>query len=323
MINREHGGQSASPGTEGRVLQQPTGTGPGEQRSRGHRAPRHRFSKVPEVTAFFWIIKILTTGMGETASDWMAHSIGPLASVPLGFVVFVVAMAIQLRSKRYTPWKYWLAVVMVSVFGTMIADAIHVGLGVPYVVSTVVFAIVLAAVLYYWHASQGTLSVHSINTKQRELYYWATVITTFALGTAAGDMTAVTFHWGYLGSAVVFAIAFAIPMMLGRIGVNHVAMFWTAYIITRPLGASIADWMGMPATRGGLGWGTGTVTVLWSFMIVVCVIVLGRSHKDVDPSDLPRAQRPTTHAANGHWSVRDQRRPARQADVSASKRRFQ
>lgn len=250
------------------------------------KSQHYPWSKVPEVTALFWVIKILTTGMGETASDFLAHTIGPIASVPLGFIAFAIAMVIQLRSKRYTPWKYWLAVVMVSVFGTMVADVLHVGLGIPYVISTILFLIILGAVLYRWRATQGTLSIHSINTKPRELYYWATVITTFALGTAAGDMTAVTFDWGYLFSAVVFGIAFAFALMSQRMGLGEIAAFWLAYILTRPFGASLADWMGMPTDRGGLGWGTGFVTLVWAVWIVICVIVLGRSRKDVDRSDL-------------------------------------
>jgi len=165
-------------------------------------------------------------------------------------------------------------VAMVSVFGTMVADALHVGLGIPYVASTIFFAVLLAVVLYTWWVRQGTLSIHSITTKPRELFYWATVIVTFALGTAAGDMTAVSFGWGFLASGLVFLVAFAIPLIAGRFGVNEVLTFWAAYIITRPLGASFADWMGMPTSRGGLGWGTGLVTVLWAAAIAALVVVL-------------------------------------------------
>lgn len=240
---------------------------------------------MPEITALFWVIKILTTGMGETASDFLAHTIGPLASVPLGFLLFAVAMVLQLRSTRYVAWRYWLAVAMVSVFGTMIADVMHVGLHVPYVVSTPFFAVLLAFVLVMWRRREGSLSIHTITTKPRELFYWATVITTFALGTAAGDMTAVTFGWGFFVSGVVFTILFAIPLIAGRFGVNEVLTFWAAYILTRPMGASFADWMGMPPERGGLGWGTGLVTVVWALAIVTLVAVLAITRSDVDPAD--------------------------------------
>lgn len=247
-------------------------------------ASRRRPSKVPTITALFWAIKILTTGMGETASDFLAHTLGPLASVPLGFALFAVAMVLQLRATKYVAWRYWCAVAMVSVFGTMIADAAHVGLGIPYAVSTVFFALTLTSVLYVWWAREGTLSIHSITTKPRELYYWAAVIASFAQGTAAGDLTAVTLGWGFLASGVVFAIAFAVPLIAGRVGVNEVLTFWAAYIITRPLGASIADWMGMPTDRGGLGWGTGLVTLIWAAGIAVLVTIAARSKADSEAS---------------------------------------
>lgn len=250
-------------------------------RGRASVGTRHPWSKVPEITVFFWIIKILTTGMGETASDFLAHTIGPLVSVPLGFLGFAVAFVIQMRARTYVAWKYWLAVVMVSVFGTMAADILHVGIGIPYVVSTTVFAITLGVILWQWRAHEGTLSIHSIHTKPRELFYWATVLTTFALGTAAGDMTAVTFGWGYLTSGIVFAILFAIPLLArARLGLPEVATFWTAYIITRPLGASFADWLALPPARGGIGLGTGLVTVLWGLAIVVLVVYLAVTHRD-------------------------------------------
>ena len=243
---------------------------------------RHRLSKVPAITALFWAIKILTTGMGETASDFLAHTLGPLASVPLGFALFAVAMVLQLRATKYVAWRYWFAVAMVSVFGTMIADVAHVGLGIPYAFSTAFFAVVLAFVLYLWWAKEGTLSIHSITTKPRELYYWAAVVASFALGTAAGDLTAVTLGWGFLASSVVFAIAFAVPLIAGHFGVNEVLTFWAAYIITRPLGASIADWMGMPTDRGGLGWGTGLVSLIWAVGIAVLVTIVARTKNDIE-----------------------------------------
>ena len=228
----------------------------------------------------FWVIKILTTGMGETASDYLAHTIGPLVSVPLGFIAFVVALAVQLRSTSFNAAKYWTAVVMVSVFGTIVADALHVGLGIPYVVSSLFFAVVLFVVLRSWKRHEGTLSIHSINSKPRELFYWATVVTTFALGTAVGDLTAVTFGWGYFTSAVVFAVLFAIPLVADRKwGLNEAFGFWAAYIVTRPLGASIADWLGVSQARSGLGWGTGFVTLLWAAAIAGCVTVVSVTAK--------------------------------------------
>lgn len=243
--------------------------------------PSRGLARVPELTVLFWVLKILTTGMGETASDYLAHTIGPVVAVCLSGVALVVALAGQLSAGRYVPWVYWTTVAMVSVFGTVAADVAHVGLGVPYAVSTVAFAVALALVLWLWHRTEGTLSVHSIDSTRRELFYWATVLTTFALGTAAGDLTAVTLGLGYLGSAVLFAVAFAVPAVAHlRLGLGAVAAFWTAYVITRPLGASVADWMGVSVARGGLGLGTGVVTLAWAAAIVVIVavaVVTGRA----------------------------------------------
>ena len=145
------------------------------------------------MTAFFWIVKALTTAMGESTSDFLVHSLVPEIAVVLGGIAFVVALYVQFAKDRYVPWAYWLAVAMVGVFGTMCADVLHVGLGIPFIASTIFFAIVLAAVFWTWQRSEGTLSIHSVRTPRRELFYWAAVLGTFALGTAAGDLTAVTF----------------------------------------------------------------------------------------------------------------------------------
>ncbi|MBK6014846.1 hypothetical protein [Streptomyces sp. MBT53] len=249
-----------------------------------HRPPGHArntASKVPEVTVYFWIIKVLTTGMGETASDFLAHAFGPIPAVGLGGIALVGALAVQLAVRRYAAWIYWTAVVMVSVFGTMAADVLHVGLGVPYAVSTPFFMVALAAVFALWYRSEGTLSIHSIHTRRRELFYWATVLATFALGTAAGDLTA-TIGLGYLGSAVLYAVAIAVPAIAHRWGaLNAVAAFWTAYVITRPLGASVADWMALSHSRGGLAMGLGPVTLSWTVAILGFVGYLAFSRKDV------------------------------------------
>jgi uncharacterized membrane-anchored protein len=247
---------------------------------------RARLSKVPQVTALFWIIKVLTTGMGETASDFLAHTLAPPVAVGLGGLGLAAALALQFRVRRYLAGAYWLAVIMVSVFGTMAADVLHVGLGVPYLVSTIGFAAALAAILAVWYAAERTLSIHSITTPRRELFYWATVLTTFALGTAVGDLTAVTFGWGYLLSGVIFAVAIAVPALAFRTGtLNAVTAFWTAYVITRPLGASFADWMGVSPERGGLGLGTGPVTAAWAALIIVLVAYLAFTRADTEPAD--------------------------------------
>jgi uncharacterized membrane-anchored protein len=237
--------------------------------------------KVPQATALFWIIKVLTTGMGETASDFLAHTLAPPMAVGLGGLGLAAGLAAQLWAARYRASVYWFAVVMVSIVGTMAADVLHVGLAIPYAASSVAFAAALAVILVVWHRTEGTLSIHTVTAGRREFFYWATVLATFALGTAVGDLTAATFGWGYLVSGVVFAVAIAIPGILFRYGLlGPVAAFWTAYVITRPLGASFADWMGVSTARGGLGWGTGPVTAAWTAVIIALVAYLATIRRD-------------------------------------------
>ncbi|UXY31986.1 COG4705 family protein [Streptomyces sp. HUAS TT20] len=238
-------------------------------------------NKVPEVTVYFWITKVLTTGMGETASDLLARLLGPVPAVALGGLALVVSLAVQLTVRRYVAWVYWTAVVMVSVFGTMAADVLHIGLGISYTVSTPLFLTALVAVFALWYASERTLSILSIRTRRREAFYWAAVLATFALGTAAGDLTA-TVGFGYLGSVALFAAAICVPAVAHRFaGLNAVTAFWTAYVITRPLGASLADWMALGHARGGLGLGLGPVTLAWTVAIVCFVGYLAISREDV------------------------------------------
>ena len=227
------------------------------------------------MTVAFWITKALTTGMGESSSDYLVHRLPPILAVALGAIALAIALGIQFAAPRYVPWAYWLAVAMVGVFGTMAADVLHVGLGVPYLVSTAFFAVALAAIFGLWYRSEKTLSIHSIHTRRRELFYWAAVMATFALGTAAGDMAAITLHLGYLASGVVFAVVIAIPALAyWRFGMNAILAFWFAYIATRPLGASFADWMGVSHARGGLDWGAGRVSLALAAFIIGFVIYL-------------------------------------------------
>jgi uncharacterized membrane-anchored protein len=244
---------------------------------------RHALSKVPEVTVYFWITKVLTTGMGETASDFLVHKFDPPIAVAFGGLGLVICLALQFAVRRYVAGIYWLAVVMVSVFGTMAADVLHIGLHIPYQVSTVFFVVVLTVIFVVWYLSEKTLSIHSIYTRRREMFYWATVLATFALGTAAGDMTAMTMHLGYFASGVMFAVVIAVPALAHwRLGLNPILAFWFAYIVTRPLGASFADWMAVSHPRGGLNLGDGPVTVGWTVVILAFVVYLAASRKDVE-----------------------------------------
>jgi uncharacterized membrane-anchored protein len=244
------------------------------------------FNKVPEITVFFWIIKILTTGMGEVTSDYLATHINPVIAVALTGLCLVAALAVQLLIRKYVAWIYWLNVVMVSIFGTMAADVLHVGLGISYIVSTTFYVIVLAIIFVTWYSSEKTLSIHSIFTCRRELFYWATILSTFALGTAAGDMTATTMGLGYLFSGVMFAILIAIPAIAyWKFGLNEIFAFWLAYIVTRPLGASFADWMSVPSNRGGLGIGTGSVSLGLTIIILCLVGYMALTRKDISKTE--------------------------------------
>ncbi len=261
------------------------------------RPDRHGFSKVPEVTAYFWIVKALTTGMGESTSDFLVHKLVPEIAVVLGGIALVIALYLQFLSDRYVPWRYWLAVAMVGVFGTMAADVLHVGLGVPYVVSTVFYAIVLALVFRTWYRSEGTLSIHSITTERREVFYWAAVLATFALGTAAGDLTAVTFGLGFFGSGLMFAAIIAVPAIgYFRFGMNSILAFWFAYVVTRPLGASFADWLAVSSARGGLALGTGPVSFVLAAMIAAFVAFLSATGRDTPADQGERGDRGSTSA---------------------------
>jgi uncharacterized membrane-anchored protein len=241
--------------------------------------------KVPEVTIFFWIIKLLTTGMGETTSDYLVYHINPYLAVLLGAAGLVVALVLQFVAPRYIAWIYWFAVVMVAIFGTMAADVMHIVLKVPYQDSALLFAVALALIFAGWYASERTLSIHSITTRRRELFYWAAIMATFALGTATGDMTASTFRLGYFGSGVLFAVLFALPAVgYWLLGVNEILAFWFAYIMTRPLGASFADWLGKPQSFSGLGLGTGQISLVLAVFIIGFVGYLTVTHADTKGS---------------------------------------
>lgn len=250
--------------------------------TRMSRIPSRRALRVPEITVYFWVIKGLSTALGESTSDYLVHVMSPVAAVGLGFAGFVVALGLQFRMRRYVAWTYWFAVVMVGVFGTMCADVLHVGFNVPYAASAPFFAVVLVAVFVIWQKSEKTLSIHSIDTPRRELFYWAAVVATFALGTAVGDLTAVTFHLGYGFSFLLFVGVMTLPAVgFWRFHWNPIFSFWFAYVITRPVGASFADWAGKPTILGGMGWGDGRVSLVLLAAIVGLVAYLAVTKKDL------------------------------------------
>jgi uncharacterized membrane-anchored protein len=243
--------------------------------------------RVPEITVLFWLIKALSTALGESTSDYLVHAINPELAVGLGFIAFVGALAWQFSVRRYRAWSYWFAVVMVGVFGTMAADVLHVGFGVPYPASTALYAVVLVAVFASWQHTERTLSFHTVNTPRREAFYWLAVAATFAMGTALGDLTAYNLHLGYLTSGFMFAGVIAVPALGYRfLRWNPIFSFWFAYVATRPLGASFADFMGKPKVVGGLGWGDGPVAAALAVAIVVLVAYLAVTRRDVQ-ADVP------------------------------------
>jgi uncharacterized membrane-anchored protein len=244
--------------------------------------------RVPEITVLFWVIKGMSTAMGEATSDYLVHTIAPALAVLLGFAAFVVALVLQFKRACYRASTYWFAVVMVGTFGTMAADVLHVGLGVPYTVSTAIYAVVLIGVFVTWQRTEGTLSIHSINTPRREAFYWAAVVATFAMGTALGDLTASTGHLGYFPSAILFGAVIVIPAFGFRfLRWNGIATFWMAYVLTRPLGASIADGLGKPKAVSGLGWGDGWVVLSFGVAIVLLVAYLAITKSDVQTEGYP------------------------------------
>jgi uncharacterized membrane-anchored protein len=241
-------------------------------------------AKVPEIGLLFWVIKVLTTGMGEATSDYLGNSQVILAGV-IGVGGFVLALWLQFRAPRYQAFTYWFAVMMVAVFGTMVADGLHVALNLPYAFTTAFYAVAVGVIFYRWHRSEGTLDIHSITTRRRETYYWVTVLATFALGTAAGDLTANSMHLGYFASGLLFAAVIAVPALAWwRFNLNPVLAFWFAYVLTRPLGASFADWLGKPnKTGGGLDWGDGVVSGLALIAILALVTYTAIARRDIQP----------------------------------------
>jgi uncharacterized membrane-anchored protein len=239
-------------------------------------------NRVPEVTLVFWILKILATTVGETAADVLSTTFG-LGTVGTSYVMgalLLISLVFQLRAKRYVPAIYWVVVVFISVVGTLISDNLVDNLGVPLTTTSLIFAIALIAVFAFWYLSERTLSVHTIYTARRELFYWAAILFTFSLGTSAGDLLSERLGLGYALSAVMFGAAIAIIYATYRFGLmNEVLAFWLAYILTRPLGASMGDLLTAPKDSGGLGLGTIPISVVFLLIIVALVVYLDREEK--------------------------------------------
>jgi uncharacterized membrane-anchored protein len=251
------------------------------------------FSKVPEVTVFFWVIKVMATTVGETAADFLNDHVGLglTGTTLLMSVLLVGALAVQFRSERYVPVIYWVTVVLISVVGTLASDNLVDNFGVPLVVTTVAFGVALAITFAAWYRQERTLSIHTIVTPRREAFYWAAILFTFALGTSAGDLLAEQLSLGYLLSAVLFGAAIAAVAVAWRhFGADAVLTFWAAYILTRPLGASMGDELSQPHRHGGLGLGTTATSAVFLVVILALVSYLTVSKRDtpiLTPADVP------------------------------------
>ncbi|MDJ0393498.1 hypothetical protein QMK17_09140 [Rhodococcus sp. G-MC3] len=257
---------------------------------------RALLSKVPEITLWFWLIKILCTTVGESFADWINMTLGVGLHTTAGIftVILAAVLVVQIRLPRYVPFAYWLTVVVLSVTGTLYTDILTDSQGVPLAVSTAVFAVVLAGVFGAWFARERTLSIHSIVTVPRELFYWLAILVTFALGTAAGDWTSSITGWGP-GIAVLLPAALIVAIVIGwRLGANAVLSFWLAYILTRPLGANLGDWFALPTSEHGLGIGTAITSVIFLVAILVTVAYLTVTRRDVIDvnNSIPRVSQP-------------------------------
>ena len=249
----------------------------------GRTRTRTTLSKVPEVTAYFWIIKVMATTVGETAADFLNTTLklGLTGTTIVMGALLAVVLVFQFRARRYVPGIYWLAVVLISVVGTLITDNLTDNFGVSLWVTSIVFAIALLVTFAVWYGNERTLSIHSIYTTRREAFYWLAILFTFALGTAAGDLVAEQLNLGYWKSALMFAAVIALVVLAWKYAhLNAVLAFWVAYVLTRPLGASIGDFLSQPTADGGRGLGTAGTSAIFLATILAVVVYLTRTKKD-------------------------------------------
>ena len=273
------------------------------------RAPtgRQLLSKVPEVTIYFWVIKVLCTTVGETAADFLNVNLnfGLTGTSIVTGVLLAIALVFQFRATRYIPALYWSTVALVSVFGTLVTDNLTDNLGLPLEASTLIFGALLAVTFVVWYRVEHTLSIHSIFTRRREAFYWLAVLFTFALGTAAGDLMAESLGLGYLVTGLIVAALIAITAVGWKLGLNSVLAFWIIYILTRPLGASIGDYLSQPTTHGGLGLGTTVTSMIFVGAIIAVVIYLSVTKADVitDPPTDRTAAKDEPAERGGLWQT--------------------
>jgi uncharacterized membrane-anchored protein len=243
-------------------------------------------AKVPEIIFLFWVVKILTTAGGEATSDYL-KTYGNFGGGGTEVVLFVAALVLQFATRRYRAFAYWFLAYAIAIAGTGFADFLHLDVHIPYAGTTLLWALILAAVFWTWQRSEGTLSIHSVTTQRREAFYWATVFATFALGTALGDFTATSLGMGYLDSGLFFFALILLPALAWwRFGLNSIAAFWMAYVVTRPLGASFADYISKPHNISGIGFGNGQTAAVFAVAVFVLVAYLALARPDIQRSRL-------------------------------------
>ena len=251
-------------------------------------SPMQMLNKVPQVSIYFWIIKIMATTVGETAADFLSFNLhfGLTITSVLMSALLVLALLIQLRAKQYVPSLYWIAVVLISVVGTLITDNLVDNFGVSLLTTTIVFSLALLTTFIAWYVSEKTLSIHSITTRKRELFYWAAILFTFALGTAAGDLVAEGWNLGYATWVLLFAgMIGLVALVYYALSVNAILAFWIAYILTRPFGASFGDWLSQPTNHGGLNLGTVGTSLIF-LCIIVGLVITKQLKKRGSPSSI-------------------------------------
>jgi uncharacterized membrane-anchored protein len=258
--------------------------------------PQPVAAKVPEILFLFWVVKILTTAGGEATSDYL-KTWGNVAGGGTEVALFLIGLTLQFGTRRYRALAYWFFAYAIAIFGTGVSDFLHLDVGIPYAGTTVLWLVVLGAIFLVWYRSEGTLSIHSITTQRRECFYWATVFATFALGTALGDFTATSLGLGYLASVVLFGVVILIPAVAWwRFNLSGVVAFWFAYVVTRPLGASFADYISKPPNTSGIGYGDGPTALVFTLAVAALVLYLAIAQPDIQPSDAgagPRGQPPS------------------------------
>jgi uncharacterized membrane-anchored protein len=237
-------------------------------------------AKVPEIIWLFWVVKILTTAGGEATSDYL-KTFGNIKGGAAEVGVFLLGLGLQFGTRQYRALAYWSLAFAIAIFGTGVSDFLHLDVGIPYAGTTLLWALILIAIFWTWQHHEGTLSIHSITTQRREAFYWATVFATFALGTALGDFTATSLNLGYLASGILFGVVIFVPAVAWRLGLNSIAAFWLAYIVTRPLGASFADYISKAPNISGIGFGDGPTAAVFAVAVLVLVMFLAVARPDI------------------------------------------